>query len=169
MKRIMTARIGGKYIIVPKLLGLLLVLVALLLFLGATIDLVVTWDKIKDVHFCLEGAKQAGDEMGYLICSVKALAAGVYPYSSGVDYMDVWGVMSVKAALWFFWVFLLVIALVIYQSGKIFELEEEVMEPVEETKERAEASAEKVMKEAEKTVKKARRTRKRRTTKTATK
>ena len=124
MKRVMKAKIGGRYIIVPKLVGLLLVLVALFMFLGATTDLVLAWDKIKDVKSCLQAVN--GDEMGYLVCSTKAIAAGVYPFPDGVNYLDKWTVMSYKAGIWVFWVLVLVIALVIYQTGKLFEIEEEI-------------------------------------------
>jgi len=131
MKRLMTARVGGRYIVVPKLVGLVLVLVALLFFFSATIDLIVTWDKIKDVDSCIKGVIQTGDEMGYLVCSVKALAAGVYPYTTGVDKMDVWAVMASKAAAWAFWVVVLIVALLIYYTGRLFEIEEEVVETKE--------------------------------------
>ena len=139
MKRIMTARIGGRYVIVPKLVGLLLVLVALLLFVGATADLFVSWDKIKDLKECVASTATAGDETGYLICTVKAASLGLYPFGEKIDHLDIWTVMSQKAAVWVFWVLVLVIALVIYQSGKLIELEEEIMEttvPEEKTKEK---------------------------------
>ena len=159
MKRIMTARIGGHYVIVPKLLGLLLVLVALLLFVGATADLFVSWDKIKDVKDCLMSTASKGDEMGYLVCTVKAASIGVYPFGEKIDHLDVWAIMSQKAAVWVFWVLLLVIALVIYQSGKLIELEEEIMETtIPETPEKKEKKEEKEEKKT--TRKRARRSKK---------
>jgi phosphotransferase system glucose/maltose/N-acetylglucosamine-specific IIC component len=152
MRRIMTARIGGHYMVVPKLIGLLLVLVALFYFLAATIDVVTSWDKMQDVKSCLQVVHEKAladadyqPEMDTLICSTKALAAGVYPYSDGVDYMDMWKVLSEKSGWWIFWVLVLVIALVIYQSGKLFEVEEDVLETAE-------------VKEEKKTVKKAKKT-----------
>ena len=138
MRRIMTARIGGHYMVVPKLIGLLLVLVALFYFLAATIDVVTSWDKMQDVRGCLQAVHQKTlsstdyqPEMDILICEMKALSAGVYPYNDGVDYMDIWKVLSEKSGWWIFWVLVLVIALVIYQSGKLFEVEEDLLEATE--------------------------------------
>ncbi len=146
MKRVMKAKVGGKYIIVPKLVGLLLVLVALFMFLGATMDIVVSWDKIKDVKSCLQAVN--GDEMGYLVCATKAVAAGVYPFPNGINHLDKWTVLAYKAGAWVFWVLILVLALVIYQTGKLFEIEEEIRtaeltRAIEEAVEKAEEKKEK--------------------------
>ncbi len=134
----MMARIGGRYIIVPKLVGLLLVLVALMFFVGATIDLVMSWDRIKDVKQCIEGAVASEDTSAYQICAIKALAAGIYPYADGINVMDKWGIMLQKAAVWVFWVLVLVIAFVIYQTGKVLEFEEVYETAVTAKEEKAE-------------------------------
>ncbi len=114
----MILRIGKRYVVVPKLLGLLLALMSVLFFLGATMDLVVSWDKIKDVKTCLKNYNSTNE---YLLCSVKAVAAGVYPFPTGVDYFDKFAVLAYKSGVWVFWVFVLVVSLLLYQTGKLLE------------------------------------------------
>ena len=168
MRRIMTARIGGHYMVVPKLIGLLLVLVALFYFLAATIDVVTSWDKMQDVRGCIQAVHQKTlsstnyqPEMDTMICEMKALSAGVYPYNDGVDYMDMWKVLSEKSGWWIFWVLILVIALVIYQSGKLFEVEEDLLETTELEAPKKEVKKE--VKETKKTTTRKTRGRKRKT------
>ncbi len=128
MRHYLTARLGRRHIIVPKLVGMLLTLIALFYFLSATIDLVLTWDKLKDVQNCLKTVATTGNEGEYLICTLKASIVGLYPFETRVDEGDVWRIMIGKAAAWIFWIFVLVFSLVVYRTGKMLEIEIEATE-----------------------------------------
>lgn len=123
MKHYLTAKLGTRHIIVPKLAGMLLTLIALFYFLASTIDLVITWDKLKDVRDCLKTVATSGSEGEYLICTIKASMVGLYPFETKIDEGDMWRIMIEKAATWIFWILVLVFSLVIYRTGKMLEIE----------------------------------------------
>ncbi len=142
MRRLLTLRIGGRYVLVPKTVGMFLILISLLMTFSSILDAVSSYDRIKDVQRCLESVpvadvgKDALATSTYLVCLSKAGIAGVYPFGDRIDDADFWSVMSKSSAYVLFWFLVLVISVFIYQTGKLFEVEEiEEKETVEESEE----------------------------------
>lgn len=145
MRDIMAVRVGSKYLVVPRLIGATLVLIAIIMLVVATSDVVLTWDRIKAVESCVYIARAAGgnggDDLAALTqlqtCAILGQQAGVQIRLDGkaVPDEEKWNAMLPKVAAWLGWVLLLVIALLIYQSGKL-------VLPVEERYTEAPAPAE---------------------------
>ncbi len=145
MRNIMVVRVGSRYLVVPKLVGATLVLIAIIMLVVATADIVLTWDRIKAVESCVYVAKAAGNGEGDSLaaltqlqtCAILGRQAGVQIRLDGkaVPDEEKWNAMLPKVAAWLGWVLLLVIALLIYQSGRLvfpIEVEERYSGPVQE-------------------------------------
>jgi len=137
MKEIMAVQVGGKYLVVPKLIGAMLVVIAAIMIVVATADVVLTWDRIKAVEKCVINAELAGNgsqsaELAALTqmqtCAILGQQAGVQIRLDGapVPNEEVWNAMLPKVAAWLWWILVLIIALLVYQSGKlVFPIREE--------------------------------------------
>ncbi|HIP74277.1 MAG TPA: hypothetical protein EYH23_00965 [Euryarchaeota archaeon] len=138
MKEMLTVKVKGRYIVVPKLIGAFFILISALMLVYASLDAVTTWDRIRDLRSCVSGIYSAEDPAdAYSVCVLKGIAAGVYVYTP--NFMDggarsvpdeeFWTVMMPKLAQWLFWVVVLIVAILVYQWGKlVIPVQEEVAE-----------------------------------------
>ena len=138
MREILIARVKGKEIVIPKLLGLLMLIMSAFFFAASTADIIVTWDKIKDVKACLNAAT----ETTYYVCELKALSAGIYPFYPLTDSdmyvslgMDKLRLMSEKIGVWFFWITMIAVSLIIYRTGRLVTVQETEREEEVESEE----------------------------------
>lgn len=141
MNEMLTVKVRGRYIVVPKLIGAFFILIAALMLVYASLDAITAWDRVRDVRSCVSGIYGADDPaQAYSVCVMKGMAAGVYVYTP--NFMDasvravpdeeLWAVMMPKLAQWLFWVVVLIIAILVYQWGKlVIPVEEEVAELTE--------------------------------------
>ena len=138
MKEILTVHVKGRYIVIPKLIGAFFIIVAALMLVYASLDAVTAWDRVKDIRSCVAGIYSADDPVAaYQTCIMKGMAAGVYVYTperlspekAAVPDEEFWAVMMPKFAQWLFWVVILIIAILMYQWGKlVIPVEEKVTE-----------------------------------------
>ncbi|MDN5358550.1 MAG: hypothetical protein PWP76_393 [Candidatus Diapherotrites archaeon] len=139
MKEMLTVRVKGRYLVVPKLVGAFFVVVAALMLVYASLDAVTAWDRVQDVRSCASGIYSDEEKIvdTYQLCVLKGMAAGVYVYppqrfdggKSAVPDEELWAVMMPKLAAWLFWVLVLILAVLLYQWGKlVIPVEEQVQE-----------------------------------------
>lgn len=150
MRHLLTVEIGGRYLVVPKLVGAMLIVISIILLLGATADILQTWDHAKDIYNkCLGGVLSMGEtdpvarEVRYQTCILKGISAGIYVYRPEDGILDsmraeAFRAIAPKVAAWLFWFLMLVISLLIYQTGKLLVLAEEKVEVKEKEKEEKE-------------------------------
>ncbi len=146
MRHLLTIEIGDRYLIIPKLVGTMLIVVSVLMLLGATADIFQTWDHVKDIYNkCLGSVLSMGTtdpiarEVRYQTCILKGIATGIYVYRPEDGVIDAMRAEAFKAlvpkiAAWLFWVLVLIVAIIIYQTGKLLVITEETVK----TKEKAE-------------------------------
>ncbi len=130
MRQLLIVEVGDRYVIVPKLIGAMLIAISIIMLLGATVDIFQTRDRIKDVYDKCLGSflsiptdSEIATELRYQTCVLKGIAAGVYVYSPDdglveARAMEEWDLMLPKVAAWLFWALVLIVAILMYQTGK---------------------------------------------------
>ena len=138
MRELLAVEVGGKYVVVPKLIGAMLVVIAAIMIVYATADVVLAWDRIKNVEYCAADAKSMTDELAsiqaYQTCALMAVSMGIPIRYDGraVPDEEKWDIMLPKVAAWLFWITVLIIAVLIFQTGRlIFPVREERVERIE--------------------------------------
>ncbi|HID08986.1 TPA: hypothetical protein EYP13_02035, partial [Candidatus Micrarchaeota archaeon] len=82
MRNVLTMKVRGRYIVVPKLIGAFFILISALMLVYASLDAVTAWDRVKDVRSCVSGIYGTKDPaQAYSVCVLKGIAAGVYVYT----------------------------------------------------------------------------------------
>ena len=139
MKEMLTVHVKGRYIVVPKLIGAFFIVMAALMLVYASLDAVTAWDRVRDIRSCVAGVYSADDPVvAYQTCVMKGASAGVYVYTpnmrdpgkEAVPDEEFWAVMMPKLAQWLFWVVVLIMAILVYQWGKLMIPVEEQMTEV---------------------------------------
>ncbi len=162
MRELMTVQVGGRYIVVPRFIGATLVIIAVIMIVVATADVVLTWDRIKSVEKCVYSARAAGngDELAALTqlqtCAILGQQAGVEirldRNEKAVPDEEKWNAMLPKVAAWLGWILLLVIAILIYQTGRlVFPIREERYAEILEPEAKAVATEKKTKRRTRKT------------------
>ncbi len=143
----MWTRVAGRYVHIPKLIGSFLLIAAILMLFRATVNFFHQANYIRDVEACIMGVKtemsQAMTPEDRMVawtrasfCQNKAEEIGMYvPNDLQIDPIQRWVVLLGPAAAIFFWIAVLVFAILLYQTGKIYLPIEEELVIKEEKKE----------------------------------
>ena len=105
----------------PKLIGALILVAAVLMFVRAGADTLSSWETAKDIDHCLQSAHSTLDAAGKQACQQSASYAGFYVAASqnSLTYKQLWSLLLEPIAALFGWSAVFVMGLILYLTGKI--------------------------------------------------
>lgn len=132
-KRQLSFRIGGKDLQLTRLVGAFVLLASFLFFVQASANMFNSWDNLKQVSGCIEGANEFSDnltEMTYCQDQAKkALDIYVSVEQEHLTFRQFLGVLLGPIAFVLVWLAILFIAWTLYRSGDlVIPLEETIRE-----------------------------------------